>query len=145
MAVSRSPQSPAEPTHYQQLGISPWASTDSIRRAYRELSKRYHPDTSMLAPELAKQRFQRLQQAYAVLSNPAKRATYDASIGCGKIPILHLQNQPPGDRLSPESDLSSYDLASRPLSAAEISALVAFGATVVLSLSVVGVMSFVSL
>ncbi|MEO0854594.1 MAG: J domain-containing protein, partial [Cyanobacteria bacterium J06648_11] len=122
------------------------ASTASIRSAYRELSKRYHPDTSMLAPELAKQRFQRLQQAYAVLSSPAQRATYDARIGYGKIPVLHLQNRTPNQagQVSSNSDVSSYDLASRPLSSAEISALVAFGMTVVLSLSVVGLMSLVS-
>ncbi|MEO1132561.1 MAG: J domain-containing protein [Cyanobacteria bacterium J06639_1] len=144
MTASRSPQSTAEPTHYQQLGVSPWASTESIRRAYRELSKRYHPDTSMLAPELAKRRFQRLQQAYAVLSNPAQRATYDASIGCGKIPVLHLNQQVSGDRASAEANLASYDLASRPLSSAEISALVAFGVTVVVSLAIVGVVSLVS-
>lgn len=143
MTTSHSPQSPAEPTHYQQLGISPWASTDLIRRAYRELSKRYHPDTSPLAPEVAKRRFQRLQQAYAILSNPAQRAAYDARIGYGKIPIVHLQNSQIGDRPVPLADnanVSSYDLVSRPLSSAEVSALVAFGATLLLSLALVGAM-----
>lgn len=138
--MTASPSPPTEPTHYQQLGISPWASTDLIRRAYRELSKRYHPDTSPLAPDIAKQRFQRLQDAYAILSNPAQRAVYDASIGYGKVPIVHL-----GDRAASSaakaSTLSSYDLVTRPLSSAEVSALVAFGATAILSLLVVAAMA----
>ena len=40
-------------SYYAILGLYPTASAVEIRRAYRELSKRYHPDTTDLAPEVA--------------------------------------------------------------------------------------------
>jgi len=52
------------------LGLHPSASAIEIRRAYRELSKRYHPDTTDLPPAIAIVKFQQLNEAYAALSNP---------------------------------------------------------------------------
>ncbi len=60
--------------YYEMLQISPNAQMDTINRVYRMLAQRFHPDN----PESADtERFLKLQQAYAVLSNPDRKAEYD--------------------------------------------------------------------
>jgi DnaJ domain len=71
----------SQPTHYQRLGLQPSASTRDIRQAYRELSRRYHPDTTRLPLAIAQQQFQQLNEAYATLSRQAQRHAYDKTIG----------------------------------------------------------------
>lgn len=63
--------------YYGLLGLSPAASLTDIRQAYRDLSKQYHPDTTVLDPEEATQKFQQLQEAYSTLSNAEQRRQYD--------------------------------------------------------------------
>ena len=111
-------------TYYQRLGLSPGASPEAIRRAYRQLSKRYHPDTSPLAPEVAIRCFQELQEAYLVLSNPAKRAIYDASLRAVTTNMGSLS-------ITGSSDMDSLELRmeTRPLSAGELCALLLMGST----------------
>ena len=58
------PQS-SEPTYYSLLGLHPSASAIEVRRAYRELSKHYHPDTTDLPTTVATAKFQLLNEAYA--------------------------------------------------------------------------------
>jgi len=53
----------ADKTYYALLGISPWASEIEIRRAYRDLSKLYHPDTTQLSKEVATENFQKINEA----------------------------------------------------------------------------------
>lgn len=107
-------------TYYQRLGLSPGASPEDIRRAYRQLSKRYHPDTSPLAPEVAIRCFQELQEAYLVLSNPAKRAIYDASLRAVT-----------ANMGSPGADSLELRMETRPLSAGELCVLLLMGSTFV--------------
>ncbi|MEN9206527.1 MAG: J domain-containing protein [Thermostichales cyanobacterium SZTDM-1c_bins_54] len=64
--------------YYQILGLPVGAPISAVRQSYRRLSKRYHPDTSPLPPEVSLRRFQELQEAYAILSNPSLKATCDA-------------------------------------------------------------------
>jgi curved DNA-binding protein len=61
--------------YYQVLGISRDATQDDIKRAYRKLARKYHPDVSK-DPD-AEVRFKDLGEAYAVLKDPEKRAAYD--------------------------------------------------------------------
>jgi curved DNA-binding protein CbpA len=68
------------PSHYQLLQLPMGASAQDLRRAFRSLSKHYHPDTTSLPAAEAEQAFQRLQQAYAVLSDPEARRRYDAQL-----------------------------------------------------------------
>ena len=68
------------PSHYQRLGVRPDASAESLRQAFRQLSKRYHPDTTALPQPLAAAAFRELQQAYSVLSDPDERRRYDAEL-----------------------------------------------------------------
>jgi hypothetical protein len=65
-------------SHYELLGLSQGASVAELRQAFRQLSKRYHPDTTTLPAPQAAEAFRKLQIAYGVLSDPAARSRYDA-------------------------------------------------------------------
>ncbi len=61
---------------YEVLGVAKGASADEIKKAYRKLARRYHPDVNPGNPEAVK-RFREIQEAHAVLSDAGKRAQYD--------------------------------------------------------------------
>jgi len=62
--------------HYQTLGVPKSASAEDIRKAYRDLARKYHPD---LHPDddSAKEKFKKVQAAFDVLNDPGKREMYD--------------------------------------------------------------------
>ena len=62
--------------YYQLLGVSRDASADELKKAYRKLALKYHPDRNGGDAD-ATERFKQINQAYEVLSNPDKRARYD--------------------------------------------------------------------
>ncbi len=61
--------------YYEALGINRDANESDIKKAYRTLAKKYHPDVSKEAGSDVK--FKEIQEAYEVLSDPQKKATYD--------------------------------------------------------------------
>lgn len=69
---------------YEVLGVHRDASADDIKRAYRGLARRHHPDVAENKAE-AEHRFKEINEAYEVLSDPQKRAQYDryGSVGNG--------------------------------------------------------------
>ncbi len=63
-------------TPYEILGVKPSASADDIKKAYRTLAKKLHPDLNP-GNKRVEQQFKELSAAYDLLSDPAKRARYD--------------------------------------------------------------------
>ena len=66
---------------YELLGVDPSANNAELRKAFRKLSKRLHPDTTSLPSDEATRQFQNVCEAYDLLSDPVLRANYDLSIG----------------------------------------------------------------
>lgn len=63
--------------YYEILGVEKTASEDEIKKAYRSLAKKYHPDVSTEPKDVAEAKFKELSEAYEVLSDPEKRKLYD--------------------------------------------------------------------
>ena len=61
-----------EKDFYKELGVSKDASADDIKKAYRKLSRKWHPDRNNGSKE-AEEKFKRVGEAYQVLSNPEDR------------------------------------------------------------------------
>lgn len=61
--------------YYKILGVDKKASTEDIKKVYRDLAKKYHPDTNK-SPD-AEKKFKDISEAYTVLSDPEKRRKYD--------------------------------------------------------------------
>jgi len=87
--------------HYATLGVPPNAVDDEIDEAYRHLSRRYHPDINPGDPHAAVV-YERLETAYRVLSDPERRARYDAE---GAPAVLEAATGPDlSVRLVPDTD-----------------------------------------
>ena len=63
--------------YYEALGLPRNASDADIKKAYRKLAVKWHPDKNPDQKELAEENFKKVSEAYEVLSNKEKRATYD--------------------------------------------------------------------
>src|ERR1700683_5698988 len=62
--------------YYETLGVSRSAKDDEIRKTYRKLARKYHPDLNP-GDKSAEERFKKVQEAYDILSDPKKRQVYD--------------------------------------------------------------------
>lgn len=81
-----------EKTYYEILGVPESATTEEIKRAYRELAKKHHPDKNP-GDSSANDRFREIRQAFEVLVDPARRQKYDNYLRMkreGRLP--HKQN-----------------------------------------------------
>ena len=114
----------AAANHYELLQIAPEATPQELRRAFRRLSKLYHPDTTALPEDQAREGFRRLQTAYLTLSDPERRRAYDAG-------LKPLRSQPPPPSRPPVSRPAPV---RRALSGGEWFALLLLGLAVLFSL-----------
>lgn len=82
--------------HYKTLGVEESTDQAGIKKSFRKLSREFHPDLNPNNPE-AEEQFKRINEAYSILSDPSKRASYDAA--------LHHQgfqnNRAPGPSFNP--------------------------------------------
>src|SRR6476646_5030173 len=62
--------------YYQTLGVGRQAGDEEIRKAYRKLARKHHPDLNP-GDKAAEDRFKKVQEAYDVLSDPKKKQMYD--------------------------------------------------------------------
>lgn len=63
--------------YYEILGVSKTATDDELKKAYRKLAKKYHPDANPNNKEEAEKKFKEVNEAYEVLSDSKKRKMYD--------------------------------------------------------------------
>ncbi len=63
--------------YYEVLGVAKDASQDDIKKAYRSLAKKYHPDVSTEPKDVAEAKFKEISEAYEILSDEEKRKLYD--------------------------------------------------------------------
>jgi molecular chaperone DnaJ len=71
---------PAKPDYYKTLGVGKNASDEEIKKAYRKLARKYHPDRNS-GDKQAEERFKEISQAHDVLSDSDKRKQYDRGTG----------------------------------------------------------------
>ena len=89
--------------YYQTMGVARTASADEIKKVYRRLARKYHPDVSKEKDAEAK--FKEVQEAYEVLRDPEKRAAYD-QLG---------NNMKSGQEFRPPPDFASgFEFRGRP-------------------------------
>lgn len=127
----------SKPNYYERLGLRSNASVQDIRRAYRDLSKLYHPDTTELESAIAIPKFQALNEAYATLSSPEKRLTYDYKNGFSRLSVMQsfVESDRSVSAANARSKNNTYssnaylDPTDRPLSAGEFFALFILGIT----------------
>lgn len=63
--------------YYEVLGVDKSADEKEIKRAYKKLARKYHPDLNPDNPKEAEEKFKEINEAYDVLKDPKKRAQYD--------------------------------------------------------------------
>ncbi len=105
---------PATPKHdyYETLSVARGASDDEIRKAYRKLARKYHPDLNP-GDKSAEDRFKNVQEAYDVLSDKKKRDMYD-QVGFyseNGYPGAGGGAGPGGGRAHPNMDFGGFDFS----------------------------------
>jgi len=87
---------------YDKLGVASNANESEIKKAYRKLSVKWHPDKNPDNKEEATKQFQNISEAYSVLSDPEKRSQYD------QIGIDFVKNQSGGPSMDPSDIFSQF-------------------------------------
>src|SRR5208337_24168 len=105
---------PSAPKHdyYETLSVPKTASEDDIRKAYRKLARKYHPDLNP-GDKASEDRFKNVQEAYDVLSDTKKRQMYD-QVGFyseNGFPGAGAGDTGAGTRSHPNMDFGGFDFS----------------------------------
>jgi len=102
---------PASPKHdyYETLGVSRNASDEDLRKAYRKLARKFHPDLNP-GDKSAEDRFKNVQEAYDVLSDPKKKNMYD-QVGFYSDSGFPSSGPGPGSSRHPNMDFGGFDFS----------------------------------
>ncbi|MGI8807102.1 MAG: J domain-containing protein [Acidimicrobiales bacterium] len=107
-------------TYYDLLGVEPGASPEEIQRAYRLLALRHHPD---VAPDADQATMAAINGAWSVLSDPARRRSYDEALGRPEAPARPAPPPGPESGWQPfeydDDDVDPEDLSDDPYSDVE--------------------------
>ncbi len=114
------------------LGVTPSANNAELRKAFRQLSKRLHPDTTSLPSDEATRQFQHVCEAYDLLSDPVLRANYDLFVE--KENNLISQKEPYLTNIKPVQFSKSIGVR-RPFSGGELFSLLLLITSIFLSLA----------
>jgi molecular chaperone DnaJ len=98
--------------YYETLGVPKQASADDIRKAYRKLARKYHPDLNP-GDKSSEERFKNVQEAYDILSDAKKRQMYD-QVGFYSDNGFPGAGPGPGAGQQPNMDFSGFDFSDFP-------------------------------
>jgi curved DNA-binding protein CbpA len=102
--------------YYKILGITRDATQEELRQSYRSLVKTYHPDRFINSDDKASadERMKEINAAYSVLSNPDRRALYNASLPVDPLVRKRAEKNPEGSRTRPQEHPSGSQGTTRP-------------------------------
>lgn len=95
-------------THYEILGVKQTASPEDVKRAFRRRAMRHHPDRNPDDPK-AHAKFNRISEAYEVLSDPGQRQIYDLTLALSFDNAPAPPQPPPPPREHPRPAAGSYE------------------------------------
>ncbi len=119
--------------YYEILGVLQSVDSKSLRKAFHRLSKDLHPDTTSLPVDEAAKKFQKVYEAYELLSDPVLRQAYDKEINNINLKTHHSEQNTFKTSLSSSKTVYSVD-SRRPLSGGELFSLLLLFIAIFLSL-----------